>query len=146
MTIRFANKKDIPRMQVIRNAVKENRLSVPSVIKDPDYLPFLFERGRGWVCEIEGEIRGFAFCDLRDQNIWALFVDPLYEHIGVGRQLQSVMLNWYFAQGREYVWLGTAPETRAARFYKTSGWKHVGNHGPSELKFSLTRSEWLNTL
>ena len=146
MLVRFANKNDISRMQLIRNAVEENRLSDPSVISDNDYKPFLYERGRGWVCECEGDITGFSFCDFRHQNIWALFVHPLYEGKGIGRNLQHEMLKFYFGRGYEKVWLGTAPATRAERFYITSGWKEIGTHGKEEIKFEMTRSCWLNSL
>ena len=51
------------------------------------------------------------------------------------------MLNWYFLQTKETVWLGTDPGTRAALFYEKQGWKVVGMHG-KEAKFEMTFDDW----
>lgn len=140
--IREALITDIPQIQVVRNAVKENMLPDPALVSDEDCREFMFDRGKGWVCEINGSIAGFAIADLKEDNIWALFIDPDFEKKGIGRQLHDVMLDWYFAQGKEHVWLGTAPNTRAADFYRKAGWKETGMHGTKELKFEMTADEW----
>ncbi|MEO7444901.1 MAG: GNAT family N-acetyltransferase [Ferruginibacter sp.] len=134
MIIREAEIKDIELMQVIRNAVKENMLSDPSLVSDQDCADFITVRGKGWVCEDDNALLGFAIADLEEDNIWALFVHPEVEKKGIGRRLQNVMLNWYFGQGKQHAWLGTAPNTRAAQFYREAGWKETGMHG-KELKF-----------
>jgi GNAT superfamily N-acetyltransferase len=134
---------DISAMHVIRMAVKENALSNHALITPSDYEEFLFTRGKGWVAEIDSTIIGFAICDLREENIWALFVHPDHEGKGVARALQKEMLDCYFTQ-KEYVWLGTAPGTRAEKFYRASGWKENGMHG-KEIKFELAKADWLNS-
>ena len=53
------------------------------------------------------------------------------------------MLDWYFTQTRETVWLGTAPGTRAETFYRRTGWREVGQHGKGEVKFEMGAGEWL---
>jgi GNAT superfamily N-acetyltransferase len=108
MIFREAIITDIQQIQVVRHAVKENRLSDPSLVTDDDCAAYLFVRGKGWVCELENTILGFAIADLQDNNIWALFVHPGYEAKGIGKQLHEIMLTWYFAQGKNTVWLGTA--------------------------------------
>ncbi|WP_374444116.1 GNAT family N-acetyltransferase [Epilithonimonas sp.] len=143
MIFREAIIADIPQMQIIRNAVKENQLSNPDIVKDKDYECFLLENGKGWVCEIENLIVGFAIVDLVANNIWALFVDPEFENQGIGKQLHNLMLNWYFKQAQNPVWLGTAPGTRAADFYRFSGWKEIGTFG-KEIKFEMTYKDWNN--
>ncbi|MBU1820082.1 MAG: GNAT family N-acetyltransferase [Bacteroidetes bacterium] len=143
MKYREANQEDIRQMQIVRNSVKENSLSNPNRVTDEDYKEFLTERGKGWVCEIDGLIVGFAIADLRDNNIWALFLKPEMEGIGIGRQLHNLMLDWYFSTGKEDVWLGTSPNTRAERFYRRIGWTETGLHGEGEIKFEMTKSEWL---
>jgi GNAT superfamily N-acetyltransferase len=142
MIFREAILDDIQQMQVVRNAVKENTLSDPSLVPDRDYQKFIEGRGRGWVCEIEKSIVGFAFADLQDDNIWALFLLPEYEPKGIGQKLQKIMLDWYFAQGKEKVWLGTAFNTRAENFYRKAGWREIGTNGPKEIKFEMTKIEW----
>jgi GNAT superfamily N-acetyltransferase len=143
MTFREATRADIPQIQIVRNAVKENRLSNPDLVTDADCETFMFIRGKGWVCEIGGKIVGFAIADLQDDNIWALFLLPEVERQGIGKGLHKLMLDWYFAQGKEHVWLGTAPGTRAEGFYKAAGWTATGMHGKGEVKFELTSGEWL---
>jgi GNAT superfamily N-acetyltransferase len=142
MKIRVAELKDIYQIQVIRNLVKENRLSDPNLVPDKDVEDYMFRRGKGWVCEIENEIIGFAIADLVDNNIWALFVHPDFEKSGVGKKLHEEMLNWYFSQTDKTVWLGTSPKTRAEIFYRKAGWKEVGTHGKGEIKFEMTIEDW----
>ncbi len=145
MIFREANIRDIQQLQIVRNAVKENTLSNPNVIKDEDYNEFLLERGKGWVCEIDNKIVGFSIVDLKENNIWALFVHPNHDKKGIGKQLHKLMLDWYFSQTKEIVWLGTAPDTRAEVFYKKQGWLNVGMHG-KEIKFEMTYKAWLKKI
>jgi len=141
MIFREANISDIQQLQIVRNAVKENTLSNPNMIKDEDYNEILLERGKGWVCEIDNQIVGFSIVDLKENNIWALFVHPNHDKKGIGKQLHKLMLNWYFSQTAATVWLGTSPETRAEIFYKKQGWSTVGKHG-EETKFEMTFDNW----
>lgn len=142
--IREAVPGDIPHIQRIRNSVKENVLSDPGLVTDRDCEDFLFKRGKGWVAEIDSEITGFSIVDLRENNIWALFVHPDFEKLGIGRKLHDEMIDWYFIQTREEVWLGTAPDTRAEIFYRKSGWKETGMHGKGEIRFEMDWSTWEN--
>lgn len=142
MKVRVAEVKDINQIQVIRNLVQENRLSDPNLVPDKDVEDYMMRRGKGWVCEIDNQIVGFAIADLVDSNIWALFVHPGFEKMGIGKKLHDHMLNWYFSQTNKTVWLGTAPKTRAESFYRSAGWKEVGLHGKGEIKFEMTKDEW----
>jgi hypothetical protein len=80
--IREAQPEDIPQIQIVRNSVKENTLSDPGLVTDKDCEEFLFERGKGWVGETENQIVGFSIIDLKENNIWALFVHPDFENKG----------------------------------------------------------------
>ncbi|MGV3529837.1 MAG: GNAT family N-acetyltransferase [Flavisolibacter sp.] len=142
MIFREARIEDIEQIQVVRNAVKENTLSDPGLVTDDDCREFLFERGKGWVCEVEGMIVGFAIADLRENNIWALFLQPEFEGRGIGRQLHRMMLDWYFSQTKKTVWLGTAFNTRAEAFYRKAGWTEAGLHGTKEIKFEMSFEQW----
>lgn len=143
MNYREANLQDIKQIQRIRQAVKENMLSNPALVTQEVYEDFLFNRGKGWVCEIEGCIVGFAIADLVDNNIWALFILPEVEGKGIGYELHNLMLDWYFSTGKDHVWLGTSPQTRAEGFYKKMGWTSPGLHGEDEIKFEMSRATWL---
>ncbi len=135
MNFREARPEDIEQMQRVRNAVQENKLSDPGLVTYQDYMDYLFVRGKGWVCEADGMITGFAIADIQEDNIWALFVLPEFEGKGIGSRLHDLMLHWYFAQNKNRVWLSTAPGTRAEAFYRRKGWIEMGTHGNGEVKF-----------
>jgi GNAT superfamily N-acetyltransferase len=144
MTIREAKIEDIRQIQAVRNSVTENTLSAPDLVTDQDCEEYITVRGKGWVCEIDGQIIGFAIADLKGNNIWALFIDPKFEKRGIGRLLHRAMLDWYFTQTKETVWLGTAFNTRAEQFYRKAGWTETGLHGTKEIKFEMTYEDWKN--
>ena len=144
MNIKEATIEDIIPMQTVRNAVLENTLSNPALITDDDYKEFLFQRGKGWVSEMDNEIVGFAVIDMKENNIWALFVKPEFEKQGIGKQLHDTMLDWYFTQTDKPVWLGTSPNTRAETFYRKKGWAEIGTHDNDEIKFEMTYLSWMN--
>lgn len=140
--IREASTEDIKQIQRVRNSVKENTLSNPALVTDDDCREFINVRGKGWVCEIEHIIVGFSIVDLKENNVWALFVLPEFENMGIGSQLHQAMLDWYFSKTRNTLWLGTAFNTKAERFYRKRGWVEVGTNGPKELKFEMSYEIW----
>ena len=144
MTFREAQIRDIPQMQVVRHSVSENTLSDPSLVPDKDVEDYITRRGKGWVCEINGTIVGFAIISVNDHNVWALFIQPGFEGKGIGQRLHDEMMDWYFTQTEETSWLGTAPGTRAEAFYRKAGWKETGMHGKREIKFEMTAEGWKN--
>jgi GNAT superfamily N-acetyltransferase len=145
MTIREATIEDITQIQIVRNSVNENMLSDPGLITDEACKIFITQRGKGWVCEIENKIVGFAIADLQENNIWALFVHPDFEKQGIGRQLQRMMLEWYFSNTKKDVWLSTTPNTRAEIFYRKSGWTETGLYNEKEIKFVMTSEKYFNS-
>lgn len=146
MILREATTNDIAQMQVVRNSVKENMLSNPALVPDKDVEDYIMNRGKGWVCEFDKTIIGFAIVDVQDQNVWALFVHPDFEAKGIGKKLHDQMLDWYFKQTNKTIWLGTAFNTRAERFYQMQGWTEAGIHGTKEKKFEMTRFAWKEKL
>ena len=142
MIYREAEIKDIHQMHVVRTSVKENVLSNPGLITIQDYRNYLTSRGKGFVCEIDNIIVGFSIVDLIDKNVWALFVDPAYEGKGIGKKLHDLMLNWYFSQTTETLWLGTEPKTKAEIFYRKNHWMENGRHGKNEIKFEMNFENW----
>jgi len=140
MQFRIADTADIPQMMLVRLSVTDNRLSDPSLVTEEDYVNYIQNRGRGWVCELEGKILGFAIVDLLDKKVWALFVDPASEKKGIGRQLQILMLDWYFKNTDEDIWLSTEKGSRAESFYSSSGWEPAGLTKSGELKFIMRKS------
>ena len=142
MIVREAVTADIPQIQVVRNLVKENPLPDPSLVSDADCKDYLTNRGKGWVCEIGNRIVGFSIISVKDNNVWALFIQPGYERQGIGRLLHDRMMNWYFTQTNETVWLGTAAGTRAEKFYEAAGWTRTGIRPNGEVRFEMSHSQW----
>lgn len=135
MNYRIATIKDYPGLHHVRMSVRENILSDPSRIAEADYRSMIEERGRGWVCEVDGKIIGFSIIDLLSQNIWALFLLPEFENQGIGKKLHDLMMEWAASQNIKSVWLSTSPNTRAEGFYKKMGWREVGVLESGEIKF-----------
>lgn len=144
MNFRIAAISDIPSIQMVRNSVKENILSNPGLITDLAVEDYITNRGKGWVCEINSSIVGFAIVDLHENNIWALFIHPDFEKRGVGKKLQQIMLDWFFSHSDKTLWLSTSPGTRAELFYQNSGWVKKGKYGDGEIKFEMNLKKWSN--
>ncbi len=132
---------DIKQIQHVRHAVKENILSDPSKVTDEDCRVMIEERGRGWVCELQGQIVGFSIVDLIERNVWALFILPDSEKKGIGRKLHNLMLDWTYGKGVQSLWLSTDPNTRADGFYKKMGWQDAGLLASGERKFEIDLSK-----
>ena len=143
MNIRFATIADFNQMHQVRMAVHENPLSDPARVNYKDYVCMLEEHGRGWVCEQEGKVIGFAIADLKTGSIWALFVLPDYEGCGIGKILHNTMLNWcYENTSIKELWLNTDPNTRAEAFYLKAGWQPAGTEANGESRLVLTKKAW----
>jgi GNAT superfamily N-acetyltransferase len=142
MNYREAEINDIGQIQFVRNAVKENRLSDPALVPDEDVEEFITNRGKGWVCVTDDIVVGFAIVDLIANNVWALFLNPEFEAMGIGKKLHQIMMDWYFVQTNEKIWLSTEPGSRAEKFYRMQGWKEAGVHGKGEIKFEMSFEDW----
>lgn len=138
---RIACARDIPAMSAIRLGVQENRLRDPARVTQQMYVDYLDLLGRGWVCERDGAIAGFAYADRAEGSIWALFVDPAHEGAGIGKRLLALATGYLFEQGHAKVVLSTGPGTRADRFYKAQGWQRSHAEGEAEAFFTLERLE-----
>jgi GNAT superfamily N-acetyltransferase len=139
---REATIKDIPALHKVRISVKENILNNPLLVTKKDYVHFLTDHGKGWLCEVNKQVVGFAIIDTDHNNIWALFVYPEFEGKGIGRRLHDMMLDWHFKQSQDKLWLGTAHNTRAEQFYRTAGWKDSGKRENGEIRFEMTYGDW----
>lgn len=109
-------------MSAIRLSVTENVLRDHSKVTPQMYHDYLDLLGRGWVCLIDDRIAGFAYASRDDASIWALFVAPNHEGIGIGRRLLALAVDWLFALGHPAITLDTGRDTRAAGFYRAAGW------------------------
>ena len=115
LNIRAMRPADVPAAHVIRLAVRENRLSDPSLVMEKDYHDFLARDTMSWVCEVDGVLAGFVMVDVEKRNLWALFVAPEQEGRGIGRALHDMMRAAYFERA-DRLRLTTEPRSRAERF------------------------------
>lgn len=141
LTYRVATEADIPAMSVIRLAVQENRLRDPSRITYQMYVDYLDAFGRSWVCEADGVIAGFAAADKQDASIWALFIDPAHEGLGIGKALMTRMTDYLFSLGHRTLVLTTGPGTRTDAFYRAQGWQRGPLTAGGEVQYSLAKPD-----
>ncbi len=132
--VRTAMLADIPAMHRIRLLVRENRLADAWRVTEADYVSYIAASG-AWVSEVDGSIVGFAIVDAPRRSIWALFVDPVAEGKGIARALHDRMIAWARDQQLPDLTLTTAPDTRAANFYRSAGWSESGSTADGELRF-----------
>lgn len=137
--LRRAGAEDIDHLIRIRGAVRENRLRDPASVTRADYEWFVAGQ-RVWLAEVDGRVAGFSAGDPRDGTIWALFVDPAQERIGLGAMLLAKACGDLQADGHATLRLSADPGTKAARLYRRLGWEEVGLSGDGEIQFVLRRS------
>ncbi|MDX1705556.1 GNAT family N-acetyltransferase [Pseudidiomarina sp.] len=140
MVFREANVEDIPALSGIRLSVKENVLSDPGKVTTEMYVAYLSESGKGWLCEIDGEVVGFSVASLNDGSIWALFVKPGYEGKGIGARLLKLAADWLFDMGATSIILSTDANTRADRLYERQGWSRGEVRADGEVGYRLDKT------
>lgn len=118
----------------LRASVQENRLSDPTSVTIADYIWFI-DHAAIHVWEYDTCIRGLSAGDPRDGSIWALFVDPAFEGIGIGQALIELACMTLRQAGHRTATLSTDAPTRAERFYLRNGWTPQGRNAKGELIF-----------
>jgi GNAT superfamily N-acetyltransferase len=133
----------MPGIVHVRSSVRENLLTPEQLaqrgITNASVAASLLVDSKGWVAERSGEIVAFSMADRADPSIFALFVLPGYEGRGLGNRLLDLALQWLWDNGAKLVWLTTAPDTKAARFYARRGWVPVGMEPRGDMRFELRR-------
>jgi GNAT superfamily N-acetyltransferase len=140
MKFREARMEDIPALFEVRGSVRENVLSDPRKVTREMCVAYLGESGKGWVCEIEGEVVGFSVAALAEASIWALFVKPEYEGRGIGKTLLRLATDWLFEMNAATIVLSTDAHTRADRFYREQGWQRGEMKPDGEVCYRLHKS------
>lgn len=118
-------------------SVTENVLSDPRKVTPEICADYLSVSGKGWLCEVDGEVVGFSIASLPDASIWALFVRPGYEGRGIGTRLLKLATRWLFSMGVSTIRLSTDPNTRADRMYESQGWKRGEIKSDGEVSYQL---------
>ncbi len=139
VVFREATVEDFPALSEVRLSVRENVLSDPSKVTREMYVAYLSGAGKGWVCEVGGEVVGFSVASMADASIWALFVRPGFEGRGIGGKLLRLATDWLFEMGAPSVSLSTEAGTRADSFYEARGWRRGEARPGGEVSFTLCR-------
>ena len=79
---------------------------------------------RGWLCEVDSQVVGFAMGNRSNGEMWVIAVLREYEGRGIGKRLLGLVEDWLFAEGWNEIWLTTDPDEslRAVGFYRHLGW------------------------
>jgi len=144
MLIRVATPDDIDTLFAIRTSVVQNHLSreqmtalgiTPQVLADS-----IRESPCVWIAEVEGRPVAFSMVDRAAGEVFAMFVQPGYEGLGLGRRLMAVAEAALFEQ-HERLFLITdgRDEIRANGFYQRLGWSMVARVEGDDVRYEKSR-------
>lgn len=143
--IRLATLGDIDTLFAIRTSVVQNHLSreqmsdlgiTPQVLADS-----IRQAPCVWLAEVEGQPAAFSMVDLSAGEVFAMFVLPAYEGLGLGRRLMAVAEAALFER-HETLFLITdgRDEIRANGFYQRLGWSKVGAVEGDDVRYQKSRA------
>lgn len=119
---------DIGGLFAVRMATRENSLSCEQLtslgITEASVREMVNRTYRGWHCEENAQIVGFAMGNRENGEMWVIAVLPDYECRGIGAELLTRVEEWLWSEGWSEIWLTTDVDTtlRAYGFYRRQGW------------------------
>jgi GNAT superfamily N-acetyltransferase len=119
---------DIPALFRVRVATHENRLSLEELkalgITEETVRDCLRGSFKGWLCEVDQQVVGFAMGDRSSGELWVIAVLPEYLGQGIGSRLLREVESWLAECGCARLWLTTDidPSLKAYSFYLQHGW------------------------
>lgn len=141
--IRPAETRDVAGIFHVRTSVNENVLSSAELaamgITEDAITDMINSDLCAWVAVEGGEIIGFSMIDVDEGSLFAAFVLPSYEGLGVGRHLVDAAEEQLFAR-HSVGWLETGKATRAAGFYRRLGWGNEQNVGNGDIRLEKRRA------
>ena len=142
--IRAAIVDDVDTLTTIRTSVVQNHLSLEQMAAlgiTPQLLADTLRAAPcGWVAEVDGQPAAFSMVDLEAGEVFALFVLPTYENLGLGRQLMAVAEQALFEHhDRLYLVTDGRDEVRANGFYQRLGWRKAGCAEGDDVRYEKSR-------
>lgn len=128
MKIRSMEPPDLAEAIEVRASTRENALSRELLrlmgITEESTTELLRTTHRGWLCEVQGKMTGFAIGNGKTGELWVIAVLPEYEGRGIGSELLRFVENWLWSLGWTELWLTTSTDVklRAFAFYTKHGW------------------------
>ncbi|MBD9677892.1 GNAT family N-acetyltransferase [Pseudomonas sp. PDM18] len=144
-SVRIATPADIDTLFDIRTSVRENHLSREQMAElgiTPQVLTEAIKTAPcAWVAEIEGVAGGFAMVDTQEGELFALFVRPECERLGMGSLLLAAAEEQLFREHGN-IWLVTdgGDGIRANAFYRRHGWQLSGRVDERDVRYEKSRS------
>jgi ribosomal protein S18 acetylase RimI-like enzyme len=124
---------DTESLFAVRTSVRENHQSreelaglgvtpeaIQAMLQNPNFA--------SWVAEADGQIVGFSMTYLSEGYVFALFIRPDFEGLGIGKKLMALTEEDARSAGISQLWLSTGNDTalRAYGFYENLGWQTDG--------------------
>ncbi|SHE96784.1 Acetyltransferase (GNAT) domain-containing protein [Kaistia soli DSM 19436] len=145
-TVRIATPDEVPILNAIRTSVRENHMTLEQMADygiTPEVIANLLRTtGRAFIANVDGVDAGISIADSAEGNIFAMFVLPDYEGLGLGRLLLAHAEAFLHATGVASAWLeaGAGPGIRAHGFYAHLGWQSDGLMPDGQLRFVKSRA------
>jgi ribosomal protein S18 acetylase RimI-like enzyme len=115
MTFREISSQDIQTLFAVGTSVRENVYTREGLqrggITEESVAAMLSTTHRGWLCERNLQIVGFAMANGATGEFWVIAVLPEYEGRGIGSKLLQLAENWLWSIGWQEIWLWTSLET-----------------------------------
>jgi GNAT superfamily N-acetyltransferase len=143
--IRAATQDDVDALFNIRTSVVQNHLSIEQMADlgiTPQVLSAsIREAPCVWIAEVDGKPAAFSMVDLATGEVFAMFVLPVFENLGLGRQLMTAAEAALFER-HDTLFLITdgRDEIRANGFYKHLGWTVAGPHEGDDVRYEKSRA------
>jgi GNAT superfamily N-acetyltransferase len=116
---------DLPRIWEVRHGTVENRQTDRSLVANTEVAWYLNE-AIFLVSEDDEGVQGFVCANHQTGYVWALFVIDTAQGRGHGTALLDEAIERLRQAGHRQAFLMTDPETKAAAFYRSKGWRKVG--------------------
>lgn len=142
--IRLATEHDVDRLFTLRTSVVQNHLSVEQMADlgiTPQVLADSIRTAPcAWIAEVDGQPAAFAMVDLAEGEVFAMFVLPTHENLGLGRQLMAIAEAALFEQHDTlYLITDGRDEVRANGFYQRLGWTMVEQVEGDDVRYEKSR-------
>ncbi|MDY0977195.1 GNAT family N-acetyltransferase [Massilia sp. CFBP9012] len=142
LQIRAALTTDVGAMFKVRTSVRENVLTAEELVElgiTPEFISAEIERSPcAWVATVDSVIVGFSMVDLDTACLFAAFVLPKYEGLGIGTRLIKACESEIF-KSHSVAWLETAQSSRAAELYRHLGWTNETEIGEGDVRMEKHR-------
>ncbi|MOA22983.1 putative acetyltransferase [compost metagenome] len=144
IAVRKARTEDVEAIFDIRTSVVQNHLSREQLSEmgiTPAALTEMLAAGAGvWIAEVDGSPAAFSSIDDEDGSVFALFVTPDFEGLGLGRLLLQEAETALFRH-HETIWLETDGRDgiRDNGFYRKHGWVHVDTMVNGDVRYEKRR-------